>query len=154
MKRKYLLNIGLLLFIVFACNSEDYSVGNINYSDNNPSPTSSKVDYNITINNPDTSIKKINESMPIQIDFKSRNNKTVHYIQVRIYNKSNNNEIYKKPDDNHIDDGSGFYTFTDTIVLSANNGFSLSSTFVLEVKVWSPDKEEKEVVKTTEFKMN
>ncbi len=154
MKNKYLLFLSLILLIFSACNSEDYSVGNSTNNSNNLHPASSKFDYSIMINNPDSTIKKISESMPVQIDFKSENNKTVHYIQIRIYNKSNNNEIYKKPDDNHVDDGSGSYTFTDNIVLSANNGFSSSSTFVLEAKVWSPDKEEKEVVKTVEFKVN
>jgi len=154
MKSKNLLFVSLILMMFTACNSEDYSAGNSNYSGNNSSPSSSKFDYNITINNPDSTIKNIGASIPVEVKFKSENNKTVHYIQIRIYNKSNNNEIYKKPDDNHVDDGSGSYTFTDNIVLSANNGFSSSSTFVLEAKVWSPDKEEKEVVKTAEFKVN
>lgn len=154
MKNKYLLFLSLILLIFSACNSEDYSAGNSTNNSNNPPPTLSKFDYSITINNPDSTIKKISESIPVQIDFKSKNNKTVHYIQIRIYNKSNNNEIYKKPDDNHVDDESGSYSFSDNLVLSTSNGFTSSATFVLEVKVWSPDKEEKEVVKTVEFKVN
>jgi uncharacterized protein YcfL len=154
MKRRYLLNVILILFLILSCNSEDYTAGNNSYSGISIPPTSSKFDYSITISDPDTSIKKIDESIPIKIDFKSGTNKTVHYIQVRIYNKSNNNEIYKKPDNNHVDDGSGSYTFIDNLVLSSGNGFSSGSSFVLETKVWSPDKEEKEVIKTVEFKVN
>jgi hypothetical protein len=108
-------------------------------------------EYHAHIHSPNTDDKNVDETLNIEVDFESHSGETVHHIQVRIYNKTTNAEIYKKPSDAHVHEESGLYTFEDTFVLSAANGITANSDWVLEAKVWGHEDGEGEVMETVEF---
>ncbi|MBK6544164.1 MAG: hypothetical protein IPO78_10835 [Saprospiraceae bacterium] len=93
-------------------------------------------DYHAHIEAPDNAAKFLGDSMEIHINFESHKGETVHHINVRIFNKATNAEIYNKPSSAHVDDPSGEYQFKDAILLSGNSGFVANTSYVLEAKVW------------------
>ncbi len=107
--------------------------------------------YAIDIKSPDVVPKKLDETLKLRVRFESETGKTVHNIQVRIYNKASNTEVYKKPSLTHIHASNGFYDFGDDIVLSLNNGFSTNSDWVVEAKVWGFNDDSEVISTTSEF---
>ncbi len=155
MKNIFLLCTIINVFFIMSCsNSDDNPVGSSNpISTGNTNPAANNFDYQIKITSPNKIAKNIDESITIEIEFKSNTGKVVHYIEIRIYNKSNNKEIYKEPSNNHVDDSSGLYNFNDNFVLSENNGVSVNTNWVLEAKVWGTNANEADVIKTLEFQV-
>ena len=94
-------------------------------------------DYHAHINSPDASDKHLDDTLHINVEFESHTGEAVHNIKVRIYNVTDTTVvIYNKPDQSHVHEESGSYTFEDDFVLSTSNGLSAHTDWVLEAKVW------------------
>jgi hypothetical protein len=124
------------VLLVFSCGNHDHSTD---------------YEYHVHILSPNADDKNVDETLNIEVEFESLSGETVHHIQVRIYNKATNAEIYKKPSDAHIHEESGMYTFEDTFVLSAANGVSANTDWVLEASVWGHEDGEGGVMEMVEF---
>ena len=111
-------------------------------------------DHKVEIKSPNNLNKTIDTKMEIEVEFSSQTNRTVHYIQIRIYNKSDDTESYNMPSNTHLDDDSGFYVFKDELNLGTDIGFSSGTTWVFEAKVWGPGSDNEEILKTLEFSIN
>lgn len=152
MKKIYLFYTLIVVFFLTTCSSnDDNSTGNSNtFPIDNTTPDSAVTGfYQVQISSPNTADKTIDDAISINVEFKSNTGNIVHYIEIRIYNKLDQTEIYKKPSNTHVDDASGLYNFNDNFILSANNGVSSNTDWVLEARVWIND--ENDVIKTLEF---
>ncbi|MFT7450800.1 MAG: hypothetical protein ACI9VN_001521, partial [Patescibacteria group bacterium] len=94
------------------------------------------LDYTITINNPTVDDKKVNDTVPLEVVFKSETGGTVHHVNVRVYNIVSDVEAYNGPADAHVMETGGTYTFSHDLVLSADNNVEAHSDWILEAKVW------------------
>ncbi len=143
----------MLILIITACSSSDGNDtgSSEDFRRGNNTPASDNFEYKITFTSPDNADKSINDEMPVNIDFKSSTGNTVHYIEIRIYNKLDSTEIYNEPSNNHVDDDSGSYNYTDAVTLSVSNGFSVDTNWILEAKVWGTNPDEEDVIKLLEF---
>ena len=122
----------LIFFLLFSCNNNE-----IDQHDG-------IFEYSINIVSPNTEDKKMGDKMLIKIIFESGLKKTIHNINVIIYNKLDDKKvIYNKPFDSHIH-GKHPYTFENELIISKDNGF-YSGNWVLEVSVW--DKKNEEAIK-------
>jgi len=113
--------------------------------------TPDEFDYHVHVHSPDGTDKHIDDTLDIDIEFESHTGMTVHHINVRIYNKTTGTEIYSKPDEPHVHESDGLYEYTDTFVLSAANGVTGDSDWVLEAKVWGHDDGVSEVSESVEL---
>lgn len=142
----------MVILFITACSSSDGNDGGTeDFRRGGNTPASDYFEYKITFNSPNSFNKSINDEMPVNIDFKSSTGKTVHYIEIRIYNKLDSTEIYNMPSNNHVDDDSGSYNYTDALTLSVSNGFSVDTNWILEAKVWGTNPEEEDVIMVVEF---
>ena len=107
--------------------------------------------YSITFNSPSTDDKNVNDSIHIHVDFISGTDQTVHHVNVRIYNKDTNEEIYNAPSGAHVHEESGKYEHHDDFHLSEANGVSAHSDWIMEAKVWGHEAGAAEVVEMIEF---
>lgn len=140
MKHIFSFLIAFSVIILVACNHDD----------NDPV---SIYEYHAHIHQPDTLARNIGDTLQIEIDFESHTGQPVHHINVRIFNKSTNAVVYEKPDEAHVHDTSGAYTFEDQFVLSAANGLS-AGDWILEAKVWGEADGEEETSEKIEFHLN
>lgn len=113
-------------------------------------PTPSVYEYHAHIHSPDTTDRHIGDTLAIEVEFESHTGEPVHHINVRIFNKSTNAEVYNKPDEAHVHDTSGAYTFEDLFVLSAANGLT-AGDWILEAKVWGESDGQEEISEQVEF---
>ena len=134
MKSFSLLAIAFSLLIVVACK---YDV-----------EPASLYEYHVNIHQPSATAYQQGETLDIEVEFESHTGEPVHHINVRIYNKATNVEVYNLPIEPHIHDLSGAYTYTDQFVLSAANGLS-EGDWILQGKVWGHDDDHAE--STTEL---
>lgn len=107
--------------------------------------------YSISIMSPNTADKHIGDTVHLHVNFKSESSKTVHNVNVKIYNKSTNTEVYNKPATAHVHETDGLYELHDNFVLSNENGIEAHTDWVLKAKVWGHDAGKHEVEKTIEF---
>lgn len=138
-------NIFSLLFLATivlfsACKDDDMD----GHNDTNP-------EYKITINSPNSEDKKVGDSFHIHVDFESETSETVHHVNVRIYNKADNTEIYNKPSGAHVHETSGKYEHHDDFDLTTDNGLEGHTDWILEAKVWGHEAGVAEVMQTMEF---
>lgn len=119
---------------------------------NNDGPVSI-YEYHAHIHQPDSLAKNIGDTLEIEVEFESHTGQTIHHINVRIYDKATNAEVYNKPDEAHVHDSSGAYTFEDQFILSAANGLS-AGDWILEAKVWGEADGEEETSEQVEFHIN
>lgn len=117
--------------------------------DEGPAPTSI-YEYHAQIHQPSAADKHIGDTLQIEVDFESHTGEPVHHINVRIFNKSTNVEVYNKPDEPHVHDVSGMHAFEDQFILSAANGLS-DGDWVLEAKVWGHEDGLEETTERVEF---
>lgn len=108
-------------------------------------------EYHAHIHAPNSDDRHMEDMMHIEVLFESHSGMPVHHINVRIYNKSTEEEIYNKPDMAHVHETSGEYEFHDHLALTEANGFSAHSDWVLEAKVWGHEAGEGEEISTVEF---
>ncbi|HRG69251.1 MAG: hypothetical protein JNL65_03995 [Saprospiraceae bacterium] len=132
----FLTLIAFINLILFACSDDDNQL---------------IYDYHAHIEQPAATSYQLGDSLKIQINFESHTGETVHHINVRITNKATGIEVYSKPTNEHVDDPSGSFEFTDHILLNATNGFSANSSWVLEAKVWGHEDGIEEVTSKIEF---
>jgi len=132
------------LFLILMCS---FSVCLLNSCKETPSE---KYDYHIHIHKPDAEDKKMGDSMHIHVDFESKTEETVHNVNVRIYDKETNEEVYNAPTDSHVHGESKHEHHAD-FELNAANKIAGHSNYILEAKVWAHDAGEAEVVKKVEF---
>ena len=153
MKSTFLFYTIITFVFLISCTSDDDN----QMGGNNPpitggnNQTGTNFDYEIEISSPNNSDKNIDETIPIQIGFKSKTGKVVHYIEIRIFSKADSTEIYSKPSNNHIDQEGGVYDFKDNFVLSTDNGIVVNTDWILQAKVWGIDPSEVDVIKSIEF---
>lgn len=107
--------------------------------------------YEIIIAEPTTEAKHVNDDLNFSIEFNSLSGETVHHINVRIYNKADNTEVYNAPGDAHIHEISGAYLYTDSFMLTNDNGINEHTDWILEAKVWGHEPGFEEVIETVEF---
>lgn len=107
-------------------------------------------EYHAHIHSPDTAEKHIGDTLAIEVEFESHTGEPVHHINVRIFNKATNTEVYNKPDEAHVHDTSGAYTFEDTFILSGANGLT-EGDWILEAKVWGESDGQEEISEQVEF---
>jgi hypothetical protein len=107
--------------------------------------------YHAHIHSPNTDAKHVNDELVINVNFESHTGETIHHVNIKIYNKADNTVVYNKPNDAHVGQSSGDFTFEDTFILSNENGVEAHSNWILEAKVWGSSEEEGEVVDTLEF---
>lgn len=134
--KKFLILITSINFLLFACSDDDNKL---------------IYDYHAHIEQPTKTSYQLNDSFNILINFESHTGETVHHINVRIFNKNTGAEVYNKPTNEHVDDPSGSYEFTDSFLLNSANGFSANSNWVLEAKVWGHEDGVEEEISKFEF---
>jgi hypothetical protein len=155
MKKLLLFGISIALFVLTACSSDAPAIDNSgSFRRGTNTPASDYFEYKIDFTSPNKIDKGLNYEMPINIDFKSSTGKTVHYIEIRIFNKLDSTEVYNQPSDNHVDNDNGSHNFTDTFTLSVSNGISSDTDWILEAKVWGTNPEEEDVIMSLEFHVN
>lgn len=108
-------------------------------------------EYSMNIASPSADDKNVNDNLHIHVDFASANAETIHHIKVRIYNAADGTEIYNKPDDAHVHQEDGAYTYEDDFMLSNANGVEAHTDWILETKVWAHEAGLAEVVETIQF---
>lgn len=108
-------------------------------------------DYSNVVNSPDSSDKNVDDTIDISVDFESATGETIHHVNVRIYNVSTNEEIYNMPTDAHVHDASGKYSYTDSFLLSNENGVMAHSDWMLETKVWGHQAGSEEIIQSIPF---
>ncbi len=119
--------------------------------DDEPTVEPINFDYHAHVSEPTTEDKHVNDALTIAIDFESHTGETVHHVNVRIYNKADGTEIYNEPGDAHVHEESGEFKYTDTLMLSNDNGIEAHSDWILEAKVWAHEAGLAEVIETVEF---
>jgi len=107
--------------------------------------------YSNVVNAPDTADKNVDDTLDISIDFESETGEPVHHVNVRIYNVATNEEIYNMPTQAHVHDLSGKYTYSDSFILSNDNGVMAHSDWILEAKVWGHEAGAGEVIQSIPF---
>lgn len=127
-----------LCFLYYSCSEDEHGV--LVY------------DYHAHINKPTGTPLALNDSLNIEITFESHKGLTVHHINIRIFNKDTNAEVYNKPLDAHIHTPVE-YKYKDVVLLTTTNGFSADSRWVLEAKVWGENEGEAEVTERVEFQI-
>ena len=113
-------------------------------------PTPSVYEYHAHIHSPDAADKHVGDTLAIEVDFESHTGQPVHHINVRIFKKSDNTEVYNKPTQAHVHDTSGAYTYEDSFVLSAASGLT-EGDWILEATVWGESDGEEETSEQVEF---
>jgi len=131
------------LFLILMC---CFSVCLLNSCKETPAE---KYDYHVHIHKPDAEDKKMGDSMHIHVDFESETEETVHNVNVRIYDKETNEEVYNAPADSHVHGESKHEHHAD-FELNAANKIAGHSNYILEAKVWAHDAGEAEVVQKVE----
>jgi len=109
---KNLFYLTLLLFagvFITACDRDE---------DHDHSEEISEFDYRIEINSPSTDPKFVDDSIHLHIDFISDKNETIHHTNVKIFDKSTGEEIYNAPEEAHVHETSGMYSWHDDFVLT------------------------------------
>lgn len=144
MKRNIYLALLLLagIFVSSCDRKEDHDHDNLGVSE---------FDYRININAPTQGIHILQDSMLLYIDFISDKNAVVHHVNVRIYNKSTGEEIYNAPEEAHVHESSGLFSWRDDLFLSEENGLSPDNVYVVEAKVWGHSAGLEEVVSLIEI---
>ena len=152
MKKIFLLSSLFAIVVITACSSDDGHVDNQDtYRRGNNTPASDYFEYTIDVTSPNALDKSLDDEISINIDFKSTTGKTVHYTEVRIFSKLDSTEVFDGPANNHVDDDSGSYNFSDTFTLSKLNGFTVGTDWILEAKVWGTNPSEDDVVTSLGF---
>ncbi|WP_235291226.1 VCBS domain-containing protein [Portibacter lacus] len=109
-------------------------------------------EYHAHIHSPDNETKKMGQELSIDITFESHSGMPVHHINVTIYEKNDESVIiYNQPDEAHVHEEDGNLDFTDTILLSEENGFSAHTDYILKAKVWAHEAGLEEVEETVAF---
>ncbi|PHN02708.1 hypothetical protein [Flavilitoribacter nigricans] len=129
----------LVLLVFVACKKEE------------DEPMTTDYHYHAHILQPNADDKQVDDSLHIHVEFESHTGETVHHVNVRIYNKNDNTEIYSKPADAHVHETSGVYEFQDDFTLSEANGVTAHSDWILEASVWGHDNREGEMIEQVEF---
>lgn len=142
---KNLLYLTLLLFagvFITACDKDE---------DHTHDDETSEFDYRIVINSPSTEAKDIQDSIHLHVDFISDNSETVHHANVRIFSKSTGVEVYNAPEEAHVHETSGTFSWHDDFALTPENGIDGHSDWILEAKVWGHHEGSEEVTESIEF---
>lgn len=110
--------------------------------------------YHAHIHSPNTDKKVLGDTLDLEVDFESHSGQPIHHINVKLIDKINNDILYEKPTNAHVNATSGSYTFTDKLVLSSANGFSTGMDVIMQAKVWGENDGEGEELETVEFHVN
>lgn len=94
-------------------------------------------DYHAHIMKPTTDDKMMGDTMHIHVNFEEHDGKTIHHVQVRIYNSDDDTEISMVEgtafgEKTHIHEESGAYQFHYDVPLTEENGFKGHGNYILE----------------------
>jgi len=139
MKNVFFLSLLATAFLFTACDKDDDSDehGHTHTED-------TKFEYHAHINSPaDESTIKMGETLNIKVDFESHTGETVHNVQVRIFEKGTDTELYNSGAD-HVHAETGEYEFTLDLPVTAANGFTAHTDYELEATVYGHENREGE----------
>ncbi len=141
--KKLILLCSLSVVSLFSCQRE-------------PTETEEEIfQYNLAVFSPFANETKfLGDTMHIHVDFESMTQETIHHVKVRIYNKEDNTEVYAKPDDAHIHESSGSYSFRDDLALLESNNINANQDYILEAKIWGHGAGVEEKLVEVEFRVN
>ncbi len=125
-----LLILAMSMTLIFSCKKE---VETVDY------------EYHAHIESPNNSDKKVGDILDIHVNFESHTGLPVHHINVKVYNKATNTEIYNMPTDAHVHASSGEHTHKGQVTLAK------AATYVVEAKVWGEEDGAGEVIEKVEF---
>ncbi len=144
--KKLLLSTSLILVaacLITSCNKEDdKEEQTIDYA------------YHAHIHAPSDGVKILNDMLEIEVEFESHSGEAVHHINVRIYNATDNTEVYNQPGEAHIHEMTGAYEFKDELMLSTENGFSDNTDWIIEARVWGIEDGDGEEMERKEFSIS
>jgi len=138
MKQLFFIIAIFSIFVLSSCDKETDVVEEVNY------------DYHAHIKSPSADVKQVGDSVHVHVVFESHSGEVVHNVNVRVYNKKDNTEIYNEPKDGHVHAMSGVHEFHGNILLTEANGVTGHTDWVLEAKVWGKEGAG-EVMETLEF---
>ncbi len=107
--------------------------------------------YHAHIHAPTNTTKHMGDTLVLNIEFESHSGVAVHHVNVRIYKKADQTEIYDAPEEAHVHAMEGKYIFKDEIAITPENGMEGHTDWVLEARVWGHKLGQGEVVATQEF---
>ena len=142
MKKFFFLSVlfcGLAIFS--SCDKDDD--GDDGHSDDVP-------EYSIMIMQPSVVDKLVGDTMHIHVEFSEAHMTTVHHANVRIYNKTDNTEVYSGPSEAHVHEETGEYSYHDDFILDVDP----DTDWILEAKVWGHEAGVAEVSTSAEFHVN
>ncbi len=124
--------------------------------DKDEEPETIDYDYHAHVRSPNMEDKHVNDSIHIHVDFESHTGETVHHVNVKIYNKTDNTQVvYNEPGDAHVHAMEGSFGYHDDFPLTVDKGISAHSDWILEATVWGPVGEDGvragEVIESIEF---
>ena len=89
--------------------------------------------YQVNFISPEYQTYHLGDTLFIHIEFRELSGGTIYHINVRMYNRSNGEEIYNEPPSTSISDTDGLYFFYDEFVL---NDMPAEGIWVLEASAW------------------
>lgn len=110
-------------------------------------------DYHAHIVQPSSVDKSIDDPLFIDVEFESHTGENVEHINVVIFRKDNSLVVYNKPDNAQVEGSVSSFNYTDTFVLSEDNGLR-HGDYVLQARVWGAEDGSDEVVERVEFQIN
>lgn len=128
---KYLNLVACALFVLLAvsCGKDEHNHGD-----------DTDFKYHAHIHSPNTDTRKVGDKLPIKVEFESHAGKTVHHINVKIYQADDESVvIFNEPSNAHVHATSGKYTFEKTITLSESIGVKGHKDYTLKASVWGHD---------------
>ena len=147
MKLIMLMAVMMPLVFIAGCDKDDDHDDNHNHNNNN----TGALQYHAHIISPDTTAKKVNETLQIKVQFEEHDGDKVHHVQVRIFNSDDNSQlVFDEPAEKHVH-ADGEYTFEESFILSNANGVTEHTDWTLEAKVWGHEAGEGEAISTVDF---
>jgi len=94
--------------------------------------------YRIQIMSPDTTAKKVGDNVHLHVMFESTTGKTVHNVNVKVYNKADNSIVlFDEPSkDTHVHETDGKHEIHGDIELTEAEGVQMHTNWIVEAKVW------------------
>ncbi len=89
--------------------------------------------YQVNFISPEHQMYHLGDTLFIQVEFRELSGGTIYHINVRMYNRSNGEQIYNEPASSSISDADGLYFFRDEFVL---DHLQTEGVWVLEASAW------------------
>ena len=148
---KFLKYFTLLLFSILlftACDKDKEE----DHDDDHMHGEDIEYEYHAHINSPSAADKNVGDSIHLHVTFESHSGETVHHVNAKVYNKSDNSIVlFDGPTEAHVHGSTGEYELHEDIALNATTGVEGHSDWIVEARVWATEAGEGEVIETLEF---